>query len=253
MDYTTQTINIKNEITGNVIVNIYHLILSDYKEILKIVDDEIVNIYGLNYGYSLNIIKKSIYNNIKNKSDKQKYGICAEFFMHLFLKTLGYKQKFVFSNLEENSMKKGFDGFYELNKNFWIAESKCAIKANLKHKDKINEALKDIDTKVSNTNGNNPWENAYNHLIISQIGEKNESLSKKVLDLSKDYINNISHKSSEFNLIPTSTLFINNDQKDEDIKSEIEKVLEGRQIKAMIVLCINNDIYNEFINYLQGV
>lgn len=251
MEYTTEVIKIKNVNNILIDINLYHFVLDDLSSVSKIVEREIADIWDSSISYSLDEVKKDIYKVISTKSDKQKHGICAEFFMHLFLRDLGYRQKCVFSNLEENSMKKGFDGFYEYSSDFWIAESKCAITEN-KHKDKIKEALDDIDSKVNTTSGNDPWKNAIHHLMIRDSGKPTDSLLKKVSGLSKDYINNVSHSSSEFNLIPVSTMFINNNQSDLEIKSEIEKVLSSRKIKNMIVLCINNDVYDEFISYLKG-
>ena len=249
MKYLDSVIKIKNDI-NDVDVHIYHLILSDFNEIKDNIEREIVDIWEADLGYDSESVKKDIYNTMCMKDDNKRHGMCAEFFMHLFLRSLGYKQKFLFSNLEERSMKKGFDGLYEYVDEFWIAESKCGI-IETKHKDKIREALNDIDNKITNSSGNNPWKNALHHIMIRN-NDKNETLTKKVLKLSNDYINKIEHNSSEFNLIPTSTLFINNNQSDDEIRNEIKDIISGRKIKSMIVLCINNDVYNAFIDYLRG-
>lgn len=251
MEYTREVLKIENGDNTFIVINLYHLILNDLSKVREIIESEIIDIWDPSIDYSLSEVKKDIYNVISTKSEKQKHGICAEFFMHLLLRDLGYNQKCIFSNLEENSMKKGFDGFYENTNDFWIAESKCAITKN-KHNNKIKEALQDIDEKVKNTSGNDPWKNAIHHLMIRESRKLTDSLQKRILDLSKDYVNNISHDSSEFNLIPSSTLFVKNDQSDSDIKTEIEKVISSRKIKNMIILCIDNDIYDEFISYLKG-
>ena len=252
MKYTTKIITLKNVLNNYIEIYIYHLVLSNFSKIKDIIEREIIDIWEPNIGYTLDEVKKDIYKNVQSKRNIQKYGICAEFFMHLFLRDLGYEQKCLFSNLEEKSMKKGFDGFYEYTNEFWIAESKCSFTSYVKHKDKIKEALNDIDGKISNTKENDPWKNALHHIMIRDKGKENESLLKKVKNLSRDFTNNIPHNSSEFNLIPASTLFINNDQSDEEIKEEIEKMISNRKIKAMIILCINNNIYDEFIDYLKG-
>ena len=250
MKYTGNVI--KLNVTSKKVLNIelYHLILSDISEVNDLIDKEIKNIWQPKSSYSLGEVKKEIHRLMSSKNDLQKHGICAEFFMHLFLRELGYKQKCVFSNLEENSMKKGFDGVYENLNDFWIAESKCGI-TEVKHKDKIKEALDDIDDKIFDTSKNNPWKNAFHHILI-QNNKKKDPLLKRVDALSKDYLNGVLHDSSEFNLIPTSTLFVNNNQSDQEIKNEIKKIISNRKIKNMIVLCINNDIYKEFIAYLEG-
>lgn len=251
MKYTNEIIKLKNTLGEDIDVYIYHLVLNDMSKLKNIIEDEIINIWDPNSGYTLEETKREIYKFISTKNDLQKHGIFAEFFMHLFLIKLGYNQKCLFSNLEDNSMKKGFDGLYVYSNDFWIAESKSSI-IEAKHKDKIYEALEDIEKKVSTTNRNNPWKNAIHHIYSINKGNNNEPLSKRILNLSRDYLNKIPHSSSEFNLIPTSTLFINNNQKDSEIKKEIENILKDREIKKMIVLCINNDIFNEFYAYLKG-
>lgn len=252
MNFTKSVIRIKNVSNYDEDIFVYHLILNDLSEISELIEKEMSDIWNPVINYSFAEVKREIYKLILSKNDKQKRGICAEFFMHIFLRYIGYTQECLFSNLEENSMKKGFDGVYEFSNDFWIAESKCGNKVKIKHKDKIREALDDIETKVSDTSRNNPWQNAVNHIVIRHNGnDYNNSLSKRIANLSKEYADNIPHTSSEFNLIPTSTLFINDYQSDDDIKKDIEAILVGRKIKKMAVLCINNNIYNEFIKYLE--
>ncbi len=251
MEYTIKMIKITNVFNKDIDIPVIHCVMKDLSSVRTLIEHGIVDIcVSPDLNYSLEDVKKLIYNTISSKTDLQKYGMCAEFFMHLLLRDLGYNQKFVFCNLEEKSMKKGFDGFYEKSNDFWIAESKCAI-TNAKHKDKIKEALDDIDNKVGTTTGNNPWYNAVNHILVKQSSNNDKSIIEKVASLSRDYIAKKPHNSSEFNLIPTSTLFINNNQKIEDITNEIKSIIENRKIKDMNILCINNDIYDEFIAYLK--
>lgn len=250
MDCKTIVITSKDVSNNDIEINIFHYTLFNFLDVKIFIENEITDIWNPNLGYSLDNIKKDIYNNIKEKTNMQKHGMCAEFFMHLILRDLGYNQKCLFSNLEERSMKKGFDGFYEYNNEFWIAESKCAI-TNAKHKDKIKEALDSIEEKINNTNGNDPWKNAISHINNRVKIDENQSLIKKVAALSQDYINNISHTSSEFNIIPTSTLFVNN-QTNKEIKEEINDLIFTKKIKEMMILCIDNNVYDEFIKYLSG-
>lgn len=43
-------------------------------------------------------------------------GAVAEFFVHLYLNILGLKQECLFLNLEENSIKKGFDSSIQIRR-----------------------------------------------------------------------------------------------------------------------------------------
>ena len=236
MKYTTNVVKVKNIDDLLVEVNIYHLFLDDLSKISEIIENEIVDIWDPSIAFSLNEVKKDIYNVILTKSDNQKHGICAEFFMHLFLRNLKFSQLCLFSNLEESSMKKGFDGLYEFSNDFWIAESKSAI-VESKHKDKIKEALNDINQRIENSKEKkkNPWKNAIHHMMIRKK-DNSGSLAKKIQSLSRDYINDISHKSYEFNIIPASTLFVDNNQSDEEITSDIKSLLLSRKFKKRIII-----------------
>lgn len=57
-------------------------------------------------------IKTRLKNRFQDKTDARwKMGAVAEFFIHLYMNINGYKQECLFLNLEEGSIKKGFDGF----------------------------------------------------------------------------------------------------------------------------------------------
>ena len=82
---------------------------------------------------------------MRYKDDTTKIGAVAEFFIHLFLRELGYKQEFLFYNLEERSIKKGFDGYFSQGETQFIVESKSGFEStrNISHKAKIKEAYND--------------------------------------------------------------------------------------------------------------
>ena len=69
-------------------------------------------------------VLKRFWQSYEKKDDNTKKGMIAEFFAHLYLRNeLKFEQKSLFSNLEENSIKKGFDGVYQDTENkIWIME-----------------------------------------------------------------------------------------------------------------------------------
>ena len=77
-------------------------------------------------------------------------GSIAEFIVHLYLKACGFSQECLFKNLEEGSIKKGFDGYYTYSNEEWIMESKSgSIKTSgITHRAKIKEAYDDLKNKI---------------------------------------------------------------------------------------------------------
>lgn len=251
MKYTIKSFTMKDVYKRDITINVYHMIYTDFSKFKIIVDNEIVDICHADADYEIDTVKKELYSYFKDKSDKQKYGMVAEFFMHILLRDIGYEQRFLFFNLEERSMKKGFDGLYGLDDEFWLAESKCSYTTGTNHSEKISDALSDLRDKIEGKSDNNPWDNAFHHICVSQYGKSPCSFAKKVKDLSIEYAKGIFHFSYEFNLIPCSTLFVNNAQTEDEVFESVKKIVETRKVKSMIVLCIDNNIYDSFVDYIK--
>ena len=109
--------------------------------------ENIVSICEGNLETDLETIKIKLKDYLEPKGIRIRRGAIAEFYIHLFLKSLGYKQHCLFLNLEENSIKKGFDGYYVFNGDEWIVESKSGASAT--HKSKIEEAYGDLKEKLT--------------------------------------------------------------------------------------------------------
>ncbi len=106
---------------------------------------------------------------LKNKAAK---GFVAELFMALYFRYINAEQHYKFKNLEESSFKKGFDGYYIIENEEWIAESKSlSVK---KHDTLINIAEKSLVDMLKGDTKNDPWYNAMNH--CSAIIDRNMSL-----------------------------------------------------------------------------
>lgn len=73
------------------------------------IDEHFVSVCkGRNSDWKIEHVKKEVRSFYEKKSIKTRYGATAEFFIHLYLKSLGYLQECMFLNLEENSIKKRF-------------------------------------------------------------------------------------------------------------------------------------------------
>lgn len=192
---------------------------------------------------------------ISSKEENKKIGFIAEFFVNLYLLTIGYNQEFILKNLEENSFKKGFDGVYSRNNEIWITESKSGNndKSNIKHQTKILESINDLSNKIAGKTSNDPWMNALNHLKVL-YGQEEYNIKKIMDQLSYEYDKGIEHNIEDFNTIYASTIFyrISKHTENQKIEDEIKDILANIKGRYSEVICINYKIFNEFIEYLQN-
>jgi len=204
----------------------------------------------------LSLVKLRLINFFKNKKKDTKMGAIAEFFVHLYLQSIGYKQEFLFFNLEEGSIKKGFDGFFSKESNTFLLESKsgCITSKTMAHKDKLKSAYSDLDKYVAGKSKkgiNNPWKNAYNHASHGDVGT--EKLIKDKLKKLRDMFDlGTFCKIDDFNIIPCSTIFLdgswNNDKTTEILTDHnFLSKFSGNTVKA---ICVTKKSLNMFFNYL---
>lgn len=202
------------------------------------------------------ITKTELLNLINKKTAEQKIGIVSEFICHLYLRANNYEQHFLFRNLEEKGMKKGFDGLYLVGDDFFIYESKSSLETTTEatHNGNIGEAYHDLRKKIEGINStNDPWRNAYNHALHRSINY-NDNISKTLKKLSKEYVLKKFSKAENYNLIPSSTLYLGSRYTDidkDDLKVKIEGLVSGYKYKKLNVICINKSSIQHFMNYLN--
>lgn len=207
----------------------------------------------------ISTVKKRLVKFFNTKVDSTtELGAIAEFVCHAVLKKLGFKQEFLFLNLEEGSIKKGFDGFYTLGTQNWLFESKSGTisTANISHESKIKEAYSGLKNKVSGkkVNGNpqnDPWGNAYNHARV--VGTK-KSICDQLKLLSDNYVNEKYTNISEHNIIPGSTIFFENTwapKKQDQILKDISAIIDALDCKALHIVCVNKKTKELFLKYLN--
>ncbi len=198
----------------------------------------------------LETIKIRLKDYLQPKNIKQRRGAVAEFYIHLFLKSLGYKQNFLFFNLEENSIKKGFDGYYTYDGDEWILESKSGV--SVTHKSKVEEAYSDLKKKLTTKEKNNPWQNAYNHAAHIAVGA-DKTIIDKLKRLSNNYVKNIHLPLTDFNLMPCGTVF-RHDASDDLVKNEIfeqiKTAISSMEYKKLCMIAISNRAYDAFLNFI---
>lgn len=228
----------------------YYVLMNDFSILKKLLEKYLVEIYAGDKKYNIKTVKQQLLHFLAKKTSNQQKGAVAEFFTHLFLIDMKFQQEFIFSNLEDNSFKKGFDGLFTKDNVFWLMESKSGNTIGVTHKKKINEAIEDITNKVEGKTPNNPFDNAVNHIRVVRE-DYNKTLYKTILDLSREYECGVFHSINEFNIIPVSTIFIDHGQSIEKIIIETKKLLGEKEFKDIIVICIDNSVFDSFIKYLE--
>lgn len=253
--------NIVKKINENVDLHVLHLetISGDFKLYL---DAHLVEICNGNSGDEIKEIKSYLVDYMDSKKDQTlELGSIAEFFIHLYLKYIGFKQECMFFNMEEGSIKKGFDGYYSNSTDQWIMESKSgkSTSKSIEHPSKIKEAFADLKNKIGGKSSkptvkqNNPWRNAYNHAGHRDINSA-EDLLKNLKKFSSEFQKGKYHDIKGFNVIPASTIFFYKDWSliDENyIETEISKWLKKVNYSKLLIICINNKSKGLFWSYLQ--
>lgn len=222
----------------------------------NLIDKHLVKICEGNSDSDLKDVKKELYDFLIKKPEKTIMGSIAEFFIHLYLNNNNYKQECLYQNLEENSVKKGFDGYYSINNESWLVESKSgSIKTkSISHTSKIKEAYNDLKNKVEGVAVNNPWKNAYNHAQLRSVDSSGDIL-KSIKKLSDEYRNSTYHSIKEFNIIPSATIFLDGTwilMSCDDIQCSIESLIQGFEYNKIKVICITKKSITLFLEYLKG-
>lgn len=227
------------------------------ENLINLIDNHIVEICEGKSENSIGNVKLRIINLFKNKSDDWKMGAIAEFFTNLYIRTQSYKQEFLYFNLEEKSIKKGFDGLFSKDEKYWLMESKSGSidTQNITHKSKIKEAIKDLSNKISGKTNNNPWQNAYSHTSHRDI-VVSDTLRAELKKLKNDFEKKLYSKIEEFNIIPSGTIFLNGTWQDLNANNKILKDIQSIQSdiigKDIFIVCMTQNTINMFIDYLKG-
>jgi hypothetical protein len=190
------------------------------------------------------------------KGSTTEMGAIAEFFGHLYLTEIGFNQEFLFLNLEEGSIKKGFDGYYSINNETWIYESKSGSLATegASHKSKVLSAYSDLKDKISGNPANNPWQNAYNHACHINVGT-NESIRKNLKALANAFSQGTRQDIGSFNIIPGSTLFIEGvwtNIDTDDLAPKLKQLITTFNFNKIHIVCVNKASIDLFWDYLES-
>ncbi len=232
--------------------------IEDINDDLKaLIDTKFVKICEGNSGTDLAIVKSRLLQILTSKRGSTlEIGAISEFFLHLFLNEKGFDPQFLYLNLEEGSIKKGFDGYYSYNGDQWLLESKSGSisTASISHRSKVKEAYDDLEGKLVGRGTNNPWRNAYDHASHIDVGA-DSNIRADIKKFSDQYSLNVFHDIKEFNIIPGATLVLDGTWVAIDydkIESEVKALVATLQFRQIKVLCITKKSLQLFWDYLSA-
>lgn len=245
-------VTIKN-ISAN--INIHILNIENISDEFKtLIDDNLVSIYKGTRDIDLKLTKVKMFNFLDSKHHNTKMGAIAEFFIHLYLGTNNFKQECLMDNLEEGSIKKGFDGYYSKEDDEWLMESKSGSisTANISHGKKITEAYNGLKSLLSGGSTNNPWDNAYNHASHRDVGAR-DSIVKNIQTLSDEFDSGVFYEIKNFNIVPSATIFYNGSMSIDtnEIIEKLKPLVNTFEFKKIEVICISKKSLDLFIDYLN--
>lgn len=249
MEVVTQTLDVGR--------NLHILKVNTYDDkLIELINKHLVKVCEGDDFEDIKRVKKRLLKFILAKHENTKMGAIAEFFIHVYLNDCNYKQEFLFFNLEETSIKKGFDGLYTKADEMYVLESKSGNEKseNISHLGKIKEAYTDLRKYFdgsSEKGNNNPWRNAYNHASHSDIKAK-DSLRKQIKNLANLYDEEIYGDIKDYNIIPCSTIFLDSEWTDvfvEDLLNSVDKFnfLIARNIDIIVLTKLKLSNFTDFL------
>lgn len=204
---------------------------------------------------------RSFLDRYKNKPEKTKKGMIGEFLSHVIINELfdTFETASPFFNLEEKSIKKGFDILLystETN-NLWITE----VKSGELHKDKdenqtttdlLNTAYNDLKFRL-NENEMNHWYNAMN--AASAAVSQNKDYRKAILDiLASEGEKSSEEKSTSLdnNVFFISTLFhdINFKTTNQVVKDFHSKISKKCEFANIFCFSVQKSTLNKVVDFL---
>ena len=243
-----------------------HLTVIDIEDIdaslLLALNENFVDICEGASGTNIATVKRRVSDLFSSKNDEWIAGAIAEFFVHLYIRLNGFRQECMYLNLEENSIKKGFDGLYSMNGVEWLMESKAgfAQSQNGTHADKVKLAMSDLSKKVSGKDRsgkrerpNNPWQEAYSHASHCDVGTA-EQIRKNIKKLANDFVNGKFKAIEEFNTMPCGTVFLSgiwNAYDHYKIKNKILEFADKLKGKNVHVICVTQRSIDMFVDYIH--
>ena len=211
------------------------------------------------YSYN-NTVKTFLQRYSTKKPDTQK-GMIGELLVHVVLTIYNRKLKTIspFLNLEESSIKKGFDiVLYEKkSKQVWIAEVKSGESrdesASIKCASLLNEAKTDLIKRLSSTK-ESIWLNAIHGVKVVAPVKNIKKIVLKYLEDCRSEAQDEGSTSLGRNAVLTSVLYKNLNDKItlSSIKSIHEKVEAEKKFNELIIISIQKNTFSKVEEFLKS-
>jgi hypothetical protein len=210
-------------------------------------------ISGRQSDYTLDYILSVLIDRLeKNLDERKKHGYIAELLSCCILRDYGFSQEYCCENLEENSMKKGFDGLYSKEEKLYILESKSSYSFRIhgdKHATTVRKAYADINNRFTYGTTNNPWANAVYH---AKAAKTKDTLVKQLTELSSKWQKGVFGKNEDNNIILASTIFSETIFENALNYEYIQEIIDNHNVKDEIVLLNELKTSNIILDYLKG-
>lgn len=233
-------------------------------ELKKIIKDELISIC---HGESASRSRLSIYSfkktikrlkNLHSENENINIGIMGELLLNIIIRIFKKDRKIVspFFNMEQNSIKKGFDIIAVDNeKNLWIIESKAGElgnnfkNANAKVCERIRKAKNDLNDRLNSENST-LWLNAINNVKVCLDDRNEKEAIIKILDLCES-----NHTSSDINVILGGIVFcdFNTTIEENNIQDLFTRISNEKLFSKIFVIAIQKKTYIALYNCIIGL
>lgn len=207
---------------------------------------------------------KNFIDRYESKNELIRQGMMGELLVHLVIKIYFPEFRVVsaFFNLEERSIKKGFDLVLisDSEHSLWLTE----VKSGQLHKDKnsnetsielLETAKRDLVKRINDSNSNSLWYNAAAHAKLAY--EENSDLKKSIIDLIEQKIvatePHKANKIKDMNVFLASTIFntFSDSITINEIYSENEHIRDEKVFNNLIVIALQKETYNRIFEFLK--
>lgn len=210
--------------------------------------------------YTYNSTIKEFWERLKEKDPPKKMGMVAEFLTHVLILEI-FKDFFpasAFFNLEERSVKKGFDLVFKDKANVWITEIKSGLKnatdtSNERIKELISSAKRDIKDKLKEDRST-LWQNAINHVDITLVQSDERKAIKTILMQGKTTALAGTVQHQNHNVVLVAGLFANVSDliQDSTIKTAAEAIRHENIFKKEIIVAFQKNTFDTVVNFFES-
>lgn len=203
---------------------------------------------------------KELYNRIKNKSHETQLGMVGELLTHTLIDFYfpEYLAASAMFNLEESSIKKGFDLVLQKKGELWINEVKSGeIHKDETHTETIIDLIKDARSDLNERLNNGKtqlWDNAIVHArnCLSNYSDEKQ-IVESILNTKYEDVLREPKQGKNTNVFLTGVLFHNTNEKVDfdNVLDECKKIKSKQEFKSVFVISIQKSAIDNVIKFLR--